>query len=124
MTTTITAGAGGTTHPITVLVPYSGVWGSRNIVHNLISGGIAVSIVAPNPRAGTFDLLYTDETDAWAAIELHRSPDTFTLTDTDRPAVGMVYVVDGELRIALDEQTQHVWTVTVGFQEIIPGALI
>lgn len=120
MTATITAATGGTSTPETVLSPYSTEWQSRNIVHDLIGGDIAVSLVKPRPRSGSYDALYLTETDAYACVTLHQAETTFTLSDTDRPRVGMTYVVYGQVRIALDEGTREVWVVTVGFQEVTP----
>lgn len=121
MTATITASNGaGTTHPITVLSPYETARSSRNVIHDLIGGGIAVSLVGPRPRAGELALLYSTEADAHACVQLHGSETTFTLTETDRPTVSMSYVVDGDVTIALDEGTLDHWVVTIGYQEVTP----
>jgi hypothetical protein len=121
MSVTITAANGsGTTSPMTVLSPYETARASRNLIHDLVGGGIAVSLVAPRPRAGTLDLLYSNEVDAYAALQLHAEETSFTLSDTDAPSVSMQYVVDGDVRLALDEQTLIVWTLSVGYQEVIP----
>jgi hypothetical protein len=102
------------------LSPYSTAWRSRNIVHDLIGGGIAVSLIAPRPRGGTLDLLYPDEETAYAAVTLHLEETAFTLSETDRPHVSMTYVLDGEVTIRLDEDTLEMFVVSVGFQEVIP----
>jgi hypothetical protein len=125
MTATISAVSGaGTTQPITVLSPYEVAYRSRNVIHDLIGGGIAVSIVAPNPRAGNLALLYGSEEEAQAAALLHLQETGFTLTDTETPSVGMTYVVDGEVTVALDQDTLTQWVVTVGFQETPGGAVL
>jgi hypothetical protein len=122
MSVTISAANGaGSTSPLTILSPWETTWSARNVIHDLIGGGIAVSLVAPRPRSGELTLLYDTETDAFAAAALHREETTFTLTETETPSVSMSYVVDGTgIRVALDEQTLLVWTVTVGYQEVIP----
>jgi hypothetical protein len=121
MTATISATNGaGTSTPELVLSPYETAWQSRNVVHDLIGGGIAVSIVPPRPRAGVFDALYLTESDAFGCAELHQQPTTFTLTESDRPQVGMTYVIEGAVTVRLDEETQNVWIVTIGYQEVTP----
>lgn len=121
MSTTISASNGaGSSSPIAVLAEYSATRTSRNIVHNLIGGGIAVSLVAPNPRSGVVEYLFTDETEAWSCLDLHANETSFVLTDTTTPPVSMTYVVDGEVSIRLDEATSTVWVVSVGFQEVEP----
>jgi len=122
MSATITANApgSGSTTPTTILSPYEARAQSRSIVHDLIGGGIAVSLVAPRPRAGVLDLLFETESDADAAFRLHFQETTFSLVESDHPSLGMTYVVDGDLSIALDEQTLTVWIVSVSYQEIIP----
>ena len=121
MTATISATSGvGTTTPLVVLSPYQTSWKSRNIIHDLIGGGIAVSLVAPRPRSGDLELLYDTEASAYACAALHRNETSFTLTETDRPNVAMTYVVDGQVSISLDEATLAMWIVTIGFQEVTP----
>lgn len=121
MTSTITASnSAGTTSP-TLVLGYETTRESRNVVHDLIGGGIAVALIAPRPRSGELRLFYPVEADAWAALALHAEETTFALTDTDRPAVGMTYAVgDGGVRLGLDETTRNHWVVTVSYQEVTP----
>lgn len=93
---------------------------SRNVVHDLIGGDIAVTLVQASPRAGELRLFYISESDAWTAYELHAPADTFTLSDTDIADIGMLYVLNGQLQIGLDDTTRAQWVVTVGYQEITP----
>lgn len=125
MTATISAVSGaGSTDPLTVLSPYSTANRSRSVIHSLIGGGIAVSLVAPDPRSGDLALLYETEADAQAAAQLHLLPTGFTLTDTESPSVSMTYVVDGDVSVELDQDTLTLWVVTVGFQETVAGAVL
>lgn len=119
MTATISAGDGsGTTSPITVLSPYAAAYASRNVIHDLIGGGIAVSLVQPRPRSGILSLLYGTEADAIAGAQLHRAETTFTLTEDEPASISMSYVIDGDVEVALDDETLTVWIVSVGFQEV------
>jgi hypothetical protein len=121
MTATIAATDGsGTTTPMMVLSPWETRRTSRNTVHNLTGGGIAVSLVAPQPRSGTMSLLYPDEASAFACLELHAHETAFTLTETDRPHVSMTYVLDGDASVELDPATRELFTVTISYQEVVP----
>ena len=120
MSTTITATNGaGATSP-SLILGYEADREGRNIVHDLIGGGIAVALIAPRPRSGDLQLFYPVEADAWASVALHAEESSFSVTDTDRPAVGMTYVVTDGVKIALDSQTRNRWVVTVSFQEVEP----
>jgi hypothetical protein len=120
MTATITATNGaGTSTPLTVLSPYETSWETRNIVHPLIGGGLVVSLVAPFPRAGTFDALYDTEAGAFECAALHAHETSFTLTESDRPHVAMTYVLNGSgVAVRLDEDTLDLWVVTIGYQAV------
>lgn len=118
MATTITAtGSAATTEPLLVL-GYQTSRTSRNEIHDLISGGIAVSLVAPRPRSGILELFYADEAEAFASLNLHAEETTFQLSDDSRPSVNMAYVIDGILSVALDDETREHWVVSVGYQEV------
>ena len=117
MTSTITAEAGGTTTP-TLVLGYATTRAGRNIVHDLIGGGIAVVLVAPRPRSGTLELLYESEADAAACFDLHSLETTYTLVDPERPGIGMVYAIDGDIGLALDNDTREMWIVSIPYQEI------
>ena len=116
--TTITAATGPTTTPILVN-GYQARIEFGTIVQRVLGGGIAVGLVDPDPRSGDLELLYANETDADACVQMHRVKTTFTLTDDDLSTIGMVYVVTG-LSPALENETRQLWTVRVSYQEIIP----
>ncbi len=120
MTVTVSATNGaGTSSPITVLSEYSTAYPPRNVIHRLIGGGIAVSLIEPDPRAGTIRYMFTDEGLAWDCLTLHREASTFIVSDSDTPAVSMTYVTDGSgAGIALDDSTTRVWIVSIGYQEV------
>jgi len=90
----------------------------RSIVHDLLDGGVAVALVSPSPRSGSLPMRYSDETAALAGLALHEAESSFTLVDTDRPGLGMTYVVTGA-RLTLDARVD-VWTLTINFQEVYP----
>lgn len=101
----------------TLVLGYEASTESQNVVHQIIGGGIAVTLVRPNPRTGTLGLFFTDEAAAFEALELHKRETSFTLSDTDRPVIGMRYVVSGSVGIRLTEDRKR-WEVSIDFQEV------
>lgn len=114
------AGLAGSTVPALVL-GYETTRESRNQVHDLIDGGIAVVLIPPRPRSGELQLLYPDEADAWGALDFFAHATTYTLTDSSRPGVGMAFVIadSNGVRLELDDDTRDVWVVTVPYQEVL-----
>jgi hypothetical protein len=119
MTTTLTAdNAAGSTSPA-MIVGYDAIRSSRNIIHDLIGGNIAVTLSAPRLRSGTLVFLYLTHTDAFTALELHAELTTFTLTCDTRTEFNMTYVIDGSVEISRDQETGR-WLLSVTFQEVAP----
>lgn len=114
---TVNDGSGMTVSPALVL-GYQTSTESQNIVHDLIGGGIAVTLVRPRPRSGRLELLFLQEADGFLALKAHARETTFSLSDTDRPEVGMDYVTEGAIDLSLDEQTRKRWVLSVGYQEV------
>lgn len=117
MTATITRTADSATTEPTLILGYATTRASRSIVHDLIDGSIAVTLIPPRPRSGTLQLFYPIESDAWECFDLHSADDTFTLTDTDRVAIGMDYIVTGH-RISLSGKASDTWQVDIDYQEV------
>tara|TARA_R100000365_G_C2744982_1_gene73722 strand:- start:1463 stop:1825 length:363 start_codon:yes stop_codon:yes gene_type:complete len=118
VTTTISAsGGGGSTSP-TLVLGYQAARRGRNIIHDLIGDGIAVTLIGSRLRSGTLALLYPAKADAFAAEALLASKATFTLTDTDVAEVGMSFVTDGDVTVELDDATRDAWVVSVDFQQV------
>lgn len=114
---TVNDGTSDTTSPALVL-GYETSQESQNIIHDIIGGGIAVTLVRPRPRAGTLELFYLTEADAFEALALHARETTFSLSDTDRPSVAMTYVTDGSIDLGLDDEGRQRWVLSVGYQEV------
>ncbi len=117
MTTLIAATTSGTTTTPLLVDGYDASRASQNLIHDLISGGIAVTLIAPRPRAGTLQLVYDNESDAFGAVVMHAAEDTFSLSRGDLTVIEMTYVLDGAVSIAIDE-TRSAWIVSVGYQEV------
>lgn len=116
--TTITAlGSSATTSPVAI-EGYQARRQSKNIVYDLIGGGIAVTLISPRPRSGRLVLVYDNEADAFAALALHAEETVFTLARFDMPAVDMAYVLD-DTDVEIEQgSTGNFWRVSVGYQEV------
>lgn len=116
---TVNDGSGATISPALVL-GYKTSRESQNIVHDIIGGGIAVTLIQPRPRSGTLELFFLTEAAAFDALTKHSLETTYTLTDTDRPSVNMTYVTEGTIDLELDDQGRTRWVVSAGYQEVLP----
>lgn len=117
--TTITRTSDSATTTPTLVTSYETAYEGRNVVHDLIGGDIAVTLVPQRLRSGTLELLYDDESEAWDAVALHVGADTFTLADPDIAAIGMLYAA-GTVSPALEDETRALWIVQVEYQELEP----
>jgi hypothetical protein len=104
------------TEPL-LIVGYETTRSQRNLTHDMLDGSIVVTLLTPRPRSGTLRLLYADEYAAQGCMDLHATPDTFTLVTGDRYTLNMVYTA-GTLSMALDDQTSDHWIVSVEYQEL------
>lgn len=114
---TVNDGTERSTSPALVL-GYEAEQESQNIVHDIIGGGIGVSLIRPRPRAGTLELFYLTELDAAQCRFIHAAESTFSLSDTELSTIAMTYVVDGSITIRLDDEGRRRWIVSVGYQEV------
>lgn len=110
----------GTTTITPLLVQgYEAATSSRNVVHQILGrADDDVSLMPDSLRSGTLRLLFADAESAWAAHALHTQAAVLTLADSDVSQVGMRYVRQGEMTLALDPQTRIRWELSVGFKEV------
>jgi len=114
---TVNDGSSDTISPVLVL-GYETERESQNIVHDIIGGGIGVTLIRPRPRSGTLNLLFTEEADAKDALDTLSRETTFTLSDTDRSTIAMTFVANGRIGLVLDSETRDTWEVAVDYQEV------
>jgi hypothetical protein len=117
MASTITQG--GTTVTPELVLGYDSSRTSGNIVHWILGRPDPdVTLRPARLRKGTLKLLFASESAAGTCFRLHGGAGVFVLADSDVESVGMRYVVDGNIDIGLDPQTQEMWLVSVAYQEI------
>lgn len=115
MAHTLTAGSDTITP--TQINAYEAVTESANIVHRHLDRSVGVSIGDDDPRSGTLNLLFDDRAAAWAAHALLRTAAVWTL-ESDLAELNMTFVRAEVLRITLDTDTNRLWKVELGFQEV------
>jgi hypothetical protein len=119
--TSVTAqdGTGDSFEPI-MLTQWDTSAESANIVHNLIDGAIAVTLVGDRLRSGNITFLFDDDNEVEQARALLARPTSFALNDTIRPVVNMTFVRQGMLSPVVHDVVREMWEFTVGFQEVEP----
>ena len=98
----------------------SNVYESRNKVHELLGGGVAITFGEEPLRTGTLELLFTSESDAVQAVAMHRDGYVFQIADTAKPSLDMTYVVAGQIQGVFQLDSVDAWLVSVDVQEVIP----
>lgn len=92
---------------------------SRNIVHELLGGGVAVTFGAEPLRTGTLAMYFADETSCAAAYLFFKNGYVFELTDVDKPSTNMYFVVAGAIERELQTDTRDAWILSVDVQEVV-----
>lgn len=97
---------------------------SANIAHDLVGGGVAVSLLFPRPRSGVMRLLYMDQAAAYEALALLSRRCLFFYNedylDPGQHAADMTFSVVGQgTSVALDATTRRRWLVDVEYQEVL-----
>lgn len=111
---------GVTTITPTVKLTAEDAYESRNIVHSLLGGGVAITFGAEPKRTGTLELAFTSETEANEAYTFFRDGYVFQLDDPAAPTTNMNFVLSGNLSRSWDSSTRTVWVLNVDFQEVQP----
>lgn len=116
----ISSGAWTTTPALILSISTGAPTGTQ--LHQLIGGGVAVSLAPVGLRTGTLELFYLTEAAARDAEKAHYVPGVFRVSYPERATLdGLNYVIaPGSLGLQLDASTRDRWTLTVPFQEVTP----
>lgn len=93
---------------------------SRNKVHELLGGGVAITFGAEPLRTATLKMLFESETAAAAAETFLRDGFVFQLTDTSVSTTDMYFTIAGRITRELDMDSAATWTVEADIQEVLP----
>jgi hypothetical protein len=115
VTSYITSTSGAETNPDLVL-GYQASRAVPSIAHRIIGRGDPdITLVPAGLRTGTLELFYTDETEAWSALDLLSQLSTFEYTEDQFAELAMTFVVLGAVQVRLDNAR---WIVTVDYTEV------
>lgn len=118
MAATITSDAG-TFSPVLRLTA-SQAASTRNVLHELIGGGIAVTFGEDSGVTHTLEMVFTSETDSEEAFSQLRAGHLFELTDTDKPTTSMYFVLSGTVERAYQVDSVDTWIITCDIQQVEP----
>lgn len=109
-------------NPADVLSPqlvlgYDVAQASRNIVHQLIDGPVAATLLPASTRQGTLKLFFIDAATADTARIAHTAATAWDLADTDQPQEATRYVVDGQVRKYQTDNRLR-WVLEVPYREL------
>lgn len=111
---------GSTTITPTLRLNASDSYASRNIVHELLGGGVAITFGGEPKRTGTLDLYFNSETSANTAYAFLKNGYVFQLADTDAPTLNMNFVIAGNISREWNTDTLNSWLISFDFQEVQP----
>lgn len=94
--------------------------GSRNIIHELLGGGVAVTFGGDTLTTSTLEMLFTSEAASLDAYNKLNTGHIFQLTDYSKTSTSMYFVVSGSITRTLEIESQDVWVITCDVQEVVP----
>jgi hypothetical protein len=93
---------------------------SRNVVHELLGGGVAVTFGGEAKATTTLEMLFTSEADSLDAYNKLNTGHLFLLTDYSKTSTSMYFSVAGSINRQFLPETEDTWTITVDVQEVTP----
>lgn len=93
---------------------------SRNIAHELLGGGVAVTFGGAALATTTLEMLFTTEADSLDAYTKLNTGHVFQLTDYDKTSLSFYFSVVGSIKREFVGDTTDAWVVTVDVQEVAP----
>lgn len=93
---------------------------SRNIIHELLGGGVAVTFGGDSPATSTLDMVFSSEADSLDAYTQLNTGHIFELTDYSKTSTSMFFVVAGNLTREYVIESEDTWVISVDIQEVTP----
>jgi hypothetical protein len=93
---------------------------SRNVIHELLGGGVAVTFGGDSLATTTLEMVFTSEAACLEAYNQLNTGHLFELTDYSKPSTSMYFVVSGSLEREFVIESNDTWTITVEVQEVTP----
>lgn len=93
---------------------------TRNVVHELLGGGVAVTFGGDTLATTSLEMLFTSEADSVDAYTKLNTGHIFQLTDYSKTSTSMYFVVAGSIARQYLTDTDDTWLITVDVQEVTP----
>lgn len=104
----------------TLRVSASETIASRNVTHELIGGGVAVTFGGAAKSTETFEFVFKSEAAAVDAFTKLNTGHVFELIDSNKPTTSRYFSVVGNLERTYQEDSIDVWIVSVDTQTVEP----
>jgi len=93
---------------------------SRNIIHELLGGGVAVTFGSFSQATSNLEMLFTSEASSLDAYNKLNTGHIFELTDYSKTSTSMYFVVAGNITREFLTNSEDTWLVTCDIQEVTP----
>ena len=93
---------------------------SRNVIHPLLGGGVAVTFGGDSLATTTLELLFTSEADSLEAYTQLNEGHIFELTDYSKTSTSTYFVVAGSINRQYLTNTEDTWLINVDIQTVVP----
>jgi hypothetical protein len=93
---------------------------SRNIIHELLGGGVSVTFGGNAKSTSSLEMLFTSEADALDAYTQLNEGHIFELEDYSKTSTSMYFVVSGSINRQYLTESEDTWIVTCDIQQVEP----
>lgn len=93
---------------------------SRNLIHELIGGGVAVTFGGSSKSTSTLEMLFSSEAAALDAYTQLNTGHIFQLTDYSKTSTSMYFVISGTISRAYEIESADTWVISCDIQEVTP----
>ncbi len=93
---------------------------SRNIIHELIGGGVAVTFGGDAKATSTLEMLFTSEAASLDAYTQLNTGHIFELTDYSKTSTSTYFVIAGAITRTFVTESEDTWTISADIQEVTP----
>lgn len=93
---------------------------TRNTIHELIGGGVAVTFGGAPQATSTLEMLFTSEADSLDAYTQLNTGHVFELTDYSKTSTSTFFVIAGAITRTYVPDTEDTWTISCDIQEVTP----
>jgi hypothetical protein len=93
---------------------------SRNVIHELLGGGVSVTFGGESKATTTLEMLFTSEASSLDAYNKLNTGHVFELTDYSKTSTSTYFVVAGSINREYLTNTEDTWVINVDIQEVNP----